>query len=160
MQSGSHITPEKTVIVQWDSGNRSNYRVGYQNAYDLRILDNAQIGIIHYGITCSCCDSRSSTTNTTNATNTCINGSTSYITGIRWKCSVCTDVNLCSKCYHSDRHNLSHYFLRIDAPGIPEISVPSRATSNVKLNIKGIFVNSKVIRGYDWDWENQDGKYI
>lgn len=159
-QTGSHITPEKTVIVQWDSGNRSNYRVGYQNAYDLRILDNGQIGIIHYGITCSYCETRSS--NTTTNTNTIangINGGTSYITGIRWKCTNCNDINLCSKCYHSDRHNLSHYFVRLDAPNFPEVSVNSRSTSNVKLNMKGIFINSKVIRGYDWDWENQDGMY-
>ena len=35
---------EKTIIVQWDSGSRTNYRCGLQDAYDLRVLDNAQIG--------------------------------------------------------------------------------------------------------------------
>ena len=37
-------TPEKTVVVQWDTGNRTNYRVGYQSAYDLRAFDLAPIG--------------------------------------------------------------------------------------------------------------------
>lgn len=41
---GQPISPEKTVVVNWDSGNRSNYRVGYQDQYDLIIVDNAQIG--------------------------------------------------------------------------------------------------------------------
>lgn len=41
---GSTYSPEKTVVVNWDSGNRSNYRVGYQDQFDLIIVDNAQIG--------------------------------------------------------------------------------------------------------------------
>lgn len=41
---GSTTSPDKTVVVQWDSGSRTNYRVGYQGAYDLRIFDNAAIG--------------------------------------------------------------------------------------------------------------------
>ena len=32
------------MVVQWDSGSRTNYRVGYQGKYDLRIFDNAPIG--------------------------------------------------------------------------------------------------------------------
>lgn len=30
--------------MNWDSGHRTNYRVGYQGQYDLTIIDNAQIG--------------------------------------------------------------------------------------------------------------------
>lgn len=41
---GSSTSPDKTVVIQWDSGSRTNYRVGYQGAYDLRIFDNAAIG--------------------------------------------------------------------------------------------------------------------
>lgn len=37
-KSGSHTTPDKTVVVQWDVGSRTNYRVGYQGAHDLRVL--------------------------------------------------------------------------------------------------------------------------
>ena len=43
-RSGSSTSPFKTVVVQWDSGSRTNYRVGYQDKYDLRIFDNASIG--------------------------------------------------------------------------------------------------------------------
>lgn len=41
---GSVHSPENTVVVNWDSGHRTNYRVGYQNQYDLLIIDNAQVG--------------------------------------------------------------------------------------------------------------------
>lgn len=41
---GSQTSPDKTVVVQWDSGARTNYRVGYQGAYDLRVYDNAPCG--------------------------------------------------------------------------------------------------------------------
>ena len=36
--------PENCVMVQWDMGEKDLYRAGYQNAYDLRIYDNAGIG--------------------------------------------------------------------------------------------------------------------
>lgn len=34
---GSPTSPDKTVVVQWDAGTRTNYRVGYQGAFDLRV---------------------------------------------------------------------------------------------------------------------------
>ncbi len=34
---GSQTSPDKTVVVQWDTGTRTNYRVGYQGAHDLRV---------------------------------------------------------------------------------------------------------------------------
>lgn len=43
-KSGSIRSPDKTVIVQWDNGARTNYRIGYLSKYDLRVIDNAQIG--------------------------------------------------------------------------------------------------------------------
>lgn len=43
-RNGSLTSPEKTVVVLWDSGTRTNYRVGYQDAYDLRVVDNAPVG--------------------------------------------------------------------------------------------------------------------
>lgn len=42
---GSTSSPDKTVVVQWDMGSRTNYRVGYQEAYDLRLFDNGPAGI-------------------------------------------------------------------------------------------------------------------
>ena len=41
---GSPSTPDRTVVVQWDHGTRTNYRAGYQGAHDLLLYDNAQIG--------------------------------------------------------------------------------------------------------------------
>ena len=32
------------VVVQWDAGNRCNYRCGLESKYDLRVYDTAQIG--------------------------------------------------------------------------------------------------------------------
>uniref|UniRef100_A0A2K5PJ28 MIB E3 ubiquitin protein ligase 2 n=1 Tax=Cebus imitator TaxID=2715852 RepID=A0A2K5PJ28_CEBIM len=40
---GSPSTPDRTVVVQWDQGTRTNYRAGYQGAHDLLLYDNAQI---------------------------------------------------------------------------------------------------------------------
>ena len=41
---GSPSTPDRTVVVQWDHGTRTNYHAGYQGAHDLLLYDNAQIG--------------------------------------------------------------------------------------------------------------------
>lgn len=45
---GSSTTPDRTVVVQWDAGARTNYRVGYQTAFDLKLLDNAPVGKYQY----------------------------------------------------------------------------------------------------------------
>lgn len=34
----------KTVFVQWDNGDKTNYRAGFDGAYDLRVLDSAPAG--------------------------------------------------------------------------------------------------------------------
>lgn len=39
------------------------------------------------------------------------------IFGIRWKCAECPNYDLCSVCYHGDKHNLRHRFFRITTPG-------------------------------------------
>ena len=36
----------RAVVVQWDCGRRSRYRCGLEGKYDLRVLDNAPIGIV------------------------------------------------------------------------------------------------------------------
>ena len=51
---GSQTSPDKTVVVHWDSGARTNYRVGYQGAYDLRIYDNAPVGESATKCVCMC----------------------------------------------------------------------------------------------------------
>ncbi|CAF1240616.1 unnamed protein product, partial [Didymodactylos carnosus] len=37
----------------------------------------------------------------------------SPVYGIRWRCGDCPNVDLCSMCYHGDRHNIRHRFCRI-----------------------------------------------
>lgn len=39
---------------------------------------------------------------------------------------------------------------------INSVRVPPR-NGSVKIEMKGIFVNAKVIRGPDWEWGQQDG---
>ncbi|XP_013397887.1 E3 ubiquitin-protein ligase MIB2 isoform X2 [Lingula anatina] len=134
---GSQTSPDKTVVVQWDSGSRTNYRVGYQGAFDLRILDNAPIGVKHPNIICDACKKQG-------------------IQGMRWKCAKCYDFDLCSHCYMSDKHDTSHPFMRFDTANSQGVKVPKRSTS-VKLTAKGIFSGAKVVRGPDWDWASQDG---
>jgi len=43
---GGSRNPNKTVVVAWDTGVRAKYRAGYDDNYDLRVLDNAQAGTI------------------------------------------------------------------------------------------------------------------
>ena len=43
-RSRSSSSPDKTVVVQWDGGTRTNYRCGYQNAFDLCLYDNGPAG--------------------------------------------------------------------------------------------------------------------
>ena len=35
---------DKTVIIQWDAGNRLSCRCGFEGNYDLRVYDTAQVG--------------------------------------------------------------------------------------------------------------------
>ena len=37
-------TMAAAVVVQWDNGNRCNYRCGVEDQYDLRVLDSAPTG--------------------------------------------------------------------------------------------------------------------
>ncbi|XP_060583880.1 E3 ubiquitin-protein ligase mib1-like [Ruditapes philippinarum] len=127
-------SPEEVVVV-WDNGTAANYRCA--GAYDLRILDSAPTGIKHEGTMCDTCRQQP-------------------IFGIRWKCAECTNYDLCSVCYHADKHNLRHRFYRIITPGNERICVDSRRKSK-KITVRGIFPGARVIRGVDWQWEDQDG---
>lgn len=130
--------PFKTVSVQWDCGERSNYRVGYQNAYDLRVFDNAPCGA-HHKFRCDACESHE-------------------IVGMRWQCKQCPMINLCSSCYMMGLHDKNHPFYRFDKSRTPRVEVPPRSlNNNTLIQAKGIFKGARVVRGHDWDWENQDG---
>jgi len=96
-RSGSSSSPDKTVVVQWDMGSRTNYRIGYQDAYDLRVFDNAPCGVRHPNVICDGCKDHG-------------------VSGMLWKCARCFDFDLCTTCYMNDTHDLTHPFRRFDTP--------------------------------------------
>ncbi|KAF7482178.1 E3 ubiquitin-protein ligase MIB1 [Sciurus carolinensis] len=130
----SFESPEEVVVV-WDNGTAANYRCS--GAYDLRILDSAPTGIKHDGTMCDTCRQQP-------------------IIGIRWKCAECTNYDLCTVCYHGDKHHLRHRFYRITTPGSERVLLESRRKSK-KITARGIFAGARVVRGVDWQWEDQDG---
>ncbi|GAB6022111.1 E3 ubiquitin-protein ligase mib1 [Chamberlinius hualienensis] len=123
------------VVVVWDNGTAANYRCS--GSYDLRILDSAPTGIKHEGTMCDTCRQQP-------------------IFGIRWKCAECTNYDLCSICYHGDKHHMRHRFYRIITPGSERFMLEPRRKSK-KVAIRGIFPGARVVRGVDWQWEDQDG---
>ena len=52
-------------------------------------------GILHKGIFCNECR-------------------TAGLMGIRWKCAVCNDYDLCNECYMDGKHDRDHKFYRYD----------------------------------------------
>ena len=59
-------------------------------------------------------------------------------------------------CYHGDRHSLKHQFYRIQADSNDRCLLDQRRKSK-KLQVRGIFPGARVVRGVDWQWEDQDG---
>nr|XP_008539262.1 PREDICTED: E3 ubiquitin-protein ligase MIB2 [Equus przewalskii] len=134
---GSPSTPDRTVVVQWDHGTRTNYRAGYQGAHDLLLYDNAQTGVRHPNIICDCCKKHG-------------------LRGMRWKCRVCFDYDLCTQCYMHSKHDLAHAFERYEtAHSRPVMLSPRQGLPRIPL--RGIFQGAKVVRGPDWEWGSQDG---
>uniref|UniRef100_A0AAG5D880 RING-type E3 ubiquitin transferase n=1 Tax=Anopheles atroparvus TaxID=41427 RepID=A0AAG5D880_ANOAO len=134
---GSTHSPDKTVVVNWDSGHRTNYRVGYHKQYDLIVIDNAQIGVKHPNVICDGCTKAG-------------------IAGIRFRCADCPYYDLCATCYGNDVHDLEHPFIRFQTANSVGIRLPPRKGAT-KIQLKGIFVGARVTRGPDWEWNNQDG---
>lgn len=131
-------TPDKTVVVYWDvNGYETNYRVGYDSSYDLRLLDNAPVGVRHHLIICNSCRREG-------------------IAGLRFQCFQCSDYDLCLYCYMDDKHEGCHPFLRYDTPSSNPVTLPPREGSEKKV-LRGIFVGAKVRRGKNWEWGDQDG---
>nr|XP_022914465.1 E3 ubiquitin-protein ligase mind-bomb [Onthophagus taurus] len=127
-------SPDEVVVV-WDNGTAANYRCSGQ--FDLRIYDSAPTGIKHEGTMCDTCRQQP-------------------IFGIRWKCAECGNYDLCSICYHGDKHHLRHRFFRITTPGSERVYLETRRKSK-KIAVRGIFPSARVVRGVDWQWEDQDG---
>ncbi|XP_032749165.1 E3 ubiquitin-protein ligase MIB2 isoform X5 [Rattus rattus] len=134
---GSPSTPDRTVVVQWDQGTRTNYRAGYQGAHDLLLYDNAQIGIRHPNIICDCCKKHG-------------------LRGMRWKCRVCFDYDLCTQCYMHNKHDLTHAFERYETSHSRPVTLSPRQ-GLPRIPLRGIFQGAKVVRGPDWEWGSQDG---
>ena len=87
------------VVVIWDNGVGANYRCS-NGSFDLRILDSGTSGCASSAHDLVKCDS-------------CLQ---EPIYGVCWACADCSNVNLCSKCYHGDRHELKHRFYRMLTP--------------------------------------------
>ncbi|KAM5320354.1 LOW QUALITY PROTEIN: E3 ubiquitin-protein ligase MIB2 [Glossophaga mutica] len=134
---GSASTPDRTVVVQWDHGTRTNYRAGYQGAHDLLLYDNAQIGVRHPNIICDCCKKHG-------------------LRGMRWKCRICADYDLCTQCYLSNKHDLTHAFERYETAHSRPVALSPRQ-GLPRIPLRGIFQGAKVVRGPDWEWGSQDG---
>ncbi|XP_059149254.1 E3 ubiquitin-protein ligase MIB2-like [Physella acuta] len=85
------------VDVLWDSGTKKTYRVGHESAFDLLVYDNSQCGVRHRGINCDVCQ-------------------TEVIVGLRWKCNDCINFDLCTQCYMTDKHDVTHTYQRFYSP--------------------------------------------
>ncbi|KAK7093237.1 E3 ubiquitin-protein ligase MIB2-like [Littorina saxatilis] len=133
----TELLGDHTMRVLWDMGQESTCSAGHDGNCALRIFDTAQIGVRHPDTRCNSCGE-------------------SDIWGMLWRCRDCTGCDLCPLCYSDDKHALRHQFLRIDAPGTDGHPVPKRKTS-VKHRSLGLFPGSKVSRGRDWQWGDQDG---
>ena len=62
-----------------------------------RFGDGCVAGVCHMSVTCDVCR-------------------TNGLHGVRWKCTECHDFDLCHSCYMSNKHDLSHAFIRYDTP--------------------------------------------
>ncbi|KAK7485776.1 hypothetical protein BaRGS_00022957 [Batillaria attramentaria] len=122
------------VEVIWDGGNATTVPVGSE---ELLVLDNATVGVRHEDFTCDECSE---------------NG----FVGMRWQCAQCDDFDLCSPCYFSDRHDVSHEFLRFETGSSKGVKVQARGKCK-KIRVMGIYPDATVVRGTDWEWKDQDG---
>ncbi|KAJ1074357.1 hypothetical protein K5549_001052 [Capra hircus] len=137
---GSPSTPDRTVVVQWDHGTRTKGRgwggtgVGAGPAAPLTLRP---AGVRHPNIICDCCKKHG-------------------LRGMRWKCRICFDYDLCTQCYMHNKHDLAHAFERYEtAHSRPVMLSPRQGLPRIPL--RGIFQGAKVVRGPDWEWGSQDG---
>jgi len=90
---------------------------GHIVTFDVGVyLLNVVSGVRHKTITCDACEETG-------------------LRGIRWKCTVCDEYDLCHVCYMFDKHELSHAFIRYDTPisvGYTNASITSAAKHHFK----------------------------
>ncbi|XP_063969456.1 E3 ubiquitin-protein ligase MIB2-like [Lytechinus pictus] len=133
--------PKLSVLVQWDSGDKGLYRVGYDLAFDLRIIDTAN-KVCHPKIWCDGCN-------------------VDEIRGIRWRCTECYAIDLCTTCYMNDEHDLSHVFMRVlssDKTSMGPKMLPR--SSSPRIALRGIFPGAKVVRHPQWLKRQGSGKVL
>nr|XP_054774014.1 E3 ubiquitin-protein ligase MIB2-like [Lytechinus pictus] len=124
-------SPPKTVLVQWDNGDKGLYRVGYDQAFDLRIIDTSN-SVCHPKIWCDGCN-------------------VDEIRGIRWRCTECYAIDLCTTCYMNDEHDLSHVFMRVLSSHKTSMGpkmLPRSSSPHIAL--RGSYPGAKVIRHPHW----------
>ncbi|KAH3880251.1 hypothetical protein DPMN_004161 [Dreissena polymorpha] len=124
------------VHVVWDTGQERNYNSGFTGQYDLRAYDLQQVGISHKK-KCSGCNS-------------------SPIRGMLFTCRDCKE-DLCTVCYHGDKHNLDHTFYRLDSASSDIVPLPPRKNSQF-LRLMGVTEKTEVIRGPHWNYTGADGE--
>ncbi|XP_076086904.1 E3 ubiquitin-protein ligase MIB2-like [Mytilus galloprovincialis] len=107
-----HLTESGMVKVQWDTGGNDEFKKGDNNQFDLLLYDNAQIGVIHPYVKCDGCD-------------------VYPLRGIRWKCKICGDYDLCTDCYMNNEHDRSHIFKRILSTDSKGEQMPPRENQKI-----------------------------
>ncbi|NXU55682.1 MIB2 ligase, partial [Turnix velox] len=148
-RTGSPTTPDKTVVVQWDQGNRTNYRTGFQGAYDLLLYDNAQIGECRGG-------QGAQAAVLTQPRPTC-----SYC-GQFWSPQQKKDIELLewvqrrTMMMRGLEHHRREQINLFSAVLFSSVLVSPRQNLT-RITLKGTFQGAKVVRGPDWEWGNQDG---
>nr|XP_034809106.1 E3 ubiquitin-protein ligase MIB2 isoform X6 [Pan paniscus] len=75
--------------------------------------------------------------------------------GMRWKCRVCLDYDLCTQCYMHNKHELAHAFDRYETAHSRPVTLSPRQ-GLPRIPLRGIFQGAKVVRGPDWEWGSQD----
>eukprot|EP00057_Strongylocentrotus_purpuratus_P035273 XP_798393.2 PREDICTED: E3 ubiquitin-protein ligase MIB2-like [Strongylocentrotus purpuratus] len=123
--------PKLSVLVQWDNGDKGLYRAGYEQAFDLRIVDTAK-SECHPKVWCDGCD-------------------VDEIRGIRWRCTECYAIDLCTTCYMNNRHDLTHIFMRVltsDKTSMGPKMLPR--SSSPHLALRGSFPGAEVVRHPQW----------
>ncbi|XP_041370015.1 E3 ubiquitin-protein ligase MIB2-like isoform X2 [Gigantopelta aegis] len=128
---------DETAEVIWDNGKQTVSNIGKDSKYELRVVDTAPVGIRHQNITCCSCEE--------------VN-----MIGMRWSCEKCSGYDLCSLCYFTGKHDLSHEFKRRDTGQSTGDRVPARDTSK-KIRTRGLFPGAVVTRGTHWDQGHKDG---
>ncbi|KAJ7389169.1 E3 ubiquitin-protein ligase mib2 [Desmophyllum pertusum] len=137
-------------------GTKANYRAGVDGKHDLRVFESTNGGVRHVHTPCDGCNQES-------------------VVGFRWHCLNCPTYDLCTTCYMTDIHDISHRFERIDKSqgergnrrsfvlnilGLRfrslTVSVGARQGS-IKLEARGMFKGAKVVSGPDWEWKESEG---